>query len=50
MNEDLATTTECCLDELARVGEVDKDILIFRVLHRNDHGIGTRIERVFDTD
>lgn len=50
VNKDPATRAECFLDKVTRVGKVDQDILIFRVLDGNNHIIGLRIERMFYAD
>lgn len=50
MHEDSSTRAEHFFDEQTRIRKVNKDVLIFRVLYRNDHGIGLGIERMFYTD
>lgn len=47
MNEDFSTAAQGSLDEETRVGKVDKEILILRVLHRDNHGVGLRIKGMF---
>ena len=50
MNEDLATAPQGCLNKETRAGQVDKEILVLGILHRNDHGVGLRIKGMFCAD